>query len=132
MNRAPIFPLLLAAWPALAGPLDAHRWEHRPILVFSAADDPRLASQQALFEADRQALDDRRNVVIIETDPSSALAKHYRPDAFTVILVGLDGGEKFRANRVVEPSELNGLIDRMPMRRQELNRRSRDPNMGGG
>jgi hypothetical protein len=37
-----------------------------------------------------------------------------------VVLVGLDGGEKFRAEAVVDPDRLDALIDRMPMRRREL------------
>ena len=50
------------------------------------------------------------------------LRSHYRVGAgqFTVILVGKDGGEKYRAERVVDPDELFALIDMMPMRRREM------------
>ncbi|MEM8700077.1 MAG: DUF4174 domain-containing protein, partial [Pseudomonadota bacterium] len=93
----------------------------RPILVFSAPDDPRLVEQNALFAARAEELRDRRNVLIV-AGLNSELAREYRPGDFTVILFGLDGGEKFRADRIVAPSELEALIDLMPMRRQELRR----------
>lgn len=118
-------PVLMALGlaPACAAPLDDLRWEKRPILVFAASeDDPRLAEQLALFEAERPGLEERRNVVIVDTDAGSALRDRFRPEGFTVILVGLDGGEKYRTGAVVEPATLNRLIDAMPMRERELMR----------
>ncbi|MEM8791888.1 MAG: DUF4174 domain-containing protein [Pseudomonadota bacterium] len=100
--------------------LEPFEWEKRPIIVFGADGDPRIDEQMMLFSEAAVELEDRRNVVIVETDPDSDLWKHYRPDGFTVILVGLDGGEKFRNGAVTDPDDLNDLIDRMPMRRNEL------------
>ncbi|MCF2489231.1 DUF4174 domain-containing protein [Dyadobacter sp. CY347] len=40
--------------------------------------------------------------------------------AFTFLLIGRDGGEKLRSNEVVSPEKLFGLIDAMPMRRNEV------------
>ncbi len=40
--------------------------------------------------------------------------------SFTVILVGKDGGEKFRTHTPVTIKKLNALIDSMPMRQQEV------------
>ncbi|MEL7163247.1 MAG: DUF4174 domain-containing protein, partial [Bacteroidota bacterium] len=48
---------------------------------------------------------------------------HFSPQdgIFELILVGLDGTEKFRArNMITPPSVLINLIDGMPMRRREL------------
>ena len=116
----------LAAVAALAGPvaaadLVALRWQARPILVFAPApDDPRLADQLARLEADTAGLAERRNRVIVDTTAGSALRARFAPDGFAVILVGLDGGEKFRADAPVDPEVLHGLIDAMPMRREEM------------
>jgi hypothetical protein len=41
---------------------------------------------------------------------------------FAVLLIGKDGGVKFRATRPVAAEELFALIDTMPMRRQEMKR----------
>lgn len=109
-----------------AGPGDTLKsfgWQARPIIVFADAGDPRLERQKALFEAARVELLDRDNVVLIDTNPRSALRDRFRPDGFTVILVGLDGGEKFRATDAVDPASLSALIDTMPMRRRELSGR---------
>ncbi|MEM9146850.1 MAG: DUF4174 domain-containing protein [Pseudomonadota bacterium] len=114
--------LLAALMPfsAAATPLEPLRWEARPILVFAEEGDPRLAEQLSRFELDRADLDERENVVIVDTEPGSALRQRFRPAAFTVILVGKDGGEKFRRNDLVNPDELHALIDTMPMRRREM------------
>ena len=113
---------------AKAETLSEYRWEARPILVFApSADDPRLAEQLGRFERADAALRDRRNVVIVDTEPGSALRARFRPEGFTVILVGLDGGEKFRGGEVVPVETLNDRIDRMPMRRRELRQRGEVP-----
>ena len=104
-----------------ADPLAVHRWEARPILIFAHdAADPRLTAQLARFAAASEDLAERDNIVIVDTTPGSTLRKRFAPDDFTVVLVGLDGGEKFRASDVVEAEVLAELIDAMPMRRREL------------
>jgi hypothetical protein len=100
--------------------LDALRWAARPILVFASEDDARLDRQIARFEANGADLENRRNVVIVDTGTGGALRARFKPAGFTVILLGLDGGEKFRSDRVIDPDRLDALIDRMPMRRREL------------
>ncbi|MBY8974552.1 DUF4174 domain-containing protein [Rhodobacteraceae bacterium NNCM2] len=127
MKLAAPIATLLAALPLTAeADLGAHLWESRPILVFSEPSDPRLAEQIDLFEAHRPELDERRNVVIVETDPRSPLWRRFAPEGFAVILIGLDGGEKFRGGEVTDPATLSALIDTMAMRRNELRRKNRD------
>jgi len=121
--RIALAAALVLALPAAAADLGALRWEKRPILVFApSADDPRLAEQLARFEAAEAALAERRNTVIVDTEPGSALRRRFDPAGFTVILVGLDGGEKFRRDGIVAVETLNARIDAMPMRRRELRR----------
>ena len=119
--RVVLAAALAFALPAGAADLDALRWKARPILVFApSADDPRLAEQLARFEAAEAALSERRNWVIVDTEPGSALRRRFDPAAFTVILVGLDGGEKFRRDGLVAVETLTARIDAMPMRRREM------------
>lgn len=48
--------------------------------------------------------------------------------AFTFLLVGRDGGEKLRSGEVVSAEKLFGLIDAMPMRKNEVERgQSKNP-----
>lgn len=42
---------------------------------------------------------------------------------FSIVLIGLDGGEKYKSNTVEKPDVFLNLIDTMPMRRQELRNR---------
>ena len=122
-----IHTLLTAAnmiGPVQADSLRAYRWEYRPIIVFAEDGDPRLAAQLDLLRAAKAQLIDRDNLIVVDPGGDSALAQRFRPDGFTVILVGLDGGEKFRSTDVVDPRALNALIDTMPMRQQELRENS--------
>lgn len=51
-------------------------------------------------------------------------------DEFAVVLIGRDGGEKFRAGEPVSAAELFARVDEMPMRRRELrDREMRDREM---
>jgi len=130
--------------------LNDYRWTSRLVLLFTPApDDPTFEHQARLLNEQANALKERDVIVLLIT-----------PDAFTentgqflteanadkyydqfgiakhqveMILLGLDGGEKFRAqNRVTPPSVLMELIDGMPMRRRELLRNKERKNKGGG
>lgn len=98
------------------------RWQARPILIFAEPGDPRLTQQLAQFEAARADLEDRENIVIVDTAKTSSLRDRFAPQEFTIILIGKDGGEKMRRNGIVDPEAFNALIDTMPMRRQEVMR----------
>jgi len=122
MRFAMLTALIGAMAPmAAADGIDDLRWQARPVIVFSdTRDRPELVEQMRLFESARAAFEERKVQVIVDTDPGSALRMRFRPSTFTVILVGLDGGEKFRQDGVVQPETLNALIDGMPMRRREM------------
>lgn len=127
----------LGASPAASAGLDAYFWKARPVVVFApAAADARAADQLARLRAERAALDDREMPVFVVTGrqvttlsggrPPSALAaadlrRAYgvKDDAFAMILIGKDGGEKFRTAEPVPAGRLIGLVDDMPMRRRE-------------
>lgn len=132
--------LLLLAAPATAAGLDALRWEKRPLLVFApAAADERLASQIKWLGAHPDGLRDRRLAVyaivgadVVATlgapapDVSATLLRSrfgVAPGEFRVVLVGLDGGAKLAEAAPVAAGRLFGMIDGMPMRREELRRR---------
>ena len=100
--------------------LDPYRWQARPILVFAQEGDPRLTAQIEAFAEVRDGLRERRNLVVVDINAASALRARFSPDGFTVVLVGLDGGEKARETGVVPGDVFAGRIDAMPMRRREL------------
>jgi len=135
--------ILLAALcmtsPALA--LDSVRWEYRPLLIFTPTeDDARLSRQTTILADARNGPVDRRLAIYIVGHSRvfttfgapapgvthRALRRRFRvpDDAFRVILVGLDGRAKLTADRPVRANRLFAVIDAMPMRRREFERRA--------
>jgi len=111
------------------------------ILLFMFADQPRqvllfyntdskalMEKQMATLQSDKAGLTERE--IVIKTYSASPNAgsewKTWKVDSaksFTFILVGKDGGEKYRSEKLVLNRELFGLIDAMPMRRSEVKRK---------
>lgn len=128
---------VLGSTTAMAAELGDYLWKQRPLLVFAPTDsDPRLTETRSRIEASRCGFVDRDMVLgvvvakgtstldghVIGTDESARLAKEYGvgADAFTVLLIGKDGGEKLRVNDVPDLQSIYDLIDGMPMRSSEM------------
>jgi len=58
---------------------------------------------------------------LIERD--FVIETRFGPAAFSVVLIGKDGGEKFQQTTPLAPAELFALVDAMPMRQAEMNER---------
>lgn len=105
-------------------------WVARPIVIFAdAPQDPRVAQQLEIFAKRQDELDERDVVVLVDTDPStlSPLRRDLRPRDFNVVLIGKDGEVKYRKPNPVTVTELIRLIDRMPLRQQELSTQRSTP-----
>ena len=103
--------------------LDALKWVSRPIVIFAdTPSDPRLAQQLEEFEGRKAELDDRDVVIIVDTDPASRsdLRTRFRPRDFRVLVLGKDGEVKYRKSNPVTAREVIRLIDRFPIRRDEI------------
>jgi hypothetical protein len=99
-------------------------WTHRPIIVLAdSPDDPRFIKQISLLRADLSELAERDVIILTDTDPSLKLAlrQHLRPRGFMLVLIGKDGGVKLRKPFPWNVREISRVIDKMPMRRQEIN-----------
>ena len=109
--------------PAEEADLDAYLWTARPVVVFADSDaDPRFVEQMELLDRGASALEERDVVVITDTDPAarSAIRQKLRPRGFMLVLIGKDGGIKLRKPSPWDVRELSRVIDKMPMRLQEL------------
>jgi hypothetical protein len=131
-----ILAMLAAMVISVSTGLSDLRWQSRVLLVF--ADSDASASRQLSLIAERgEEIADRDLVVFTVTGDAVRLAAgstRVEPDAdelrraygidpaapLTVVLVGKDGGEKLRRDGPVAGAELFGVIDAMPMRRQEM------------
>lgn len=103
--------------------LDTFKWTARPVVVFADSEnDPAFRRQIELLEARSQELVERDVVVITDTDPAarSALRTRLRPRGFMLTVIGKDGGVELRKPFPWDVRELTRAIDKMPIRRQEI------------
>lgn len=103
--------------------LDELKWVARPIIIFADSPaDPRLKRQLAELEEGMDELEERDVVILVDTDPGtrSELRTRFRPRDFNVLLLGKDGEVKYRKPDPITVREITRLIDRMPLRQQEL------------
>jgi hypothetical protein len=111
--------------------LDSHLWNNRVILIMADEANAKLAEYQFnVLKAEKNKLKDRK-IVIYKCASNScvfyndeAATKTIKKDlsikGFETVLIGLDGGEKFKSKKLEKPSVFLDLIDTMPMRQQEL------------
>lgn len=123
MLKTLIAVLAVIALPAAAqdDPLAEYLWVARPVIVFADSPrDPRVVEQIAAFEQAERDLADRDVIVIIDTDADSALRDRFHPRDFQLVLIGKDGEVKYRKPDPVPVRELTRVIDRTPLRQDEL------------
>ena len=122
---------------AVAAELGDYRWESRPLLLFAPTNsDPRLVETLSRIGASRCDVLDRDMVVgvvvgegtstldgqVIDSEQAQQLTGRYGvgDTDFTVVLIGKDGGEKWRVNDVPSLQTVFAVIDGMPMRSREM------------
>ena len=104
-------------------------WAQRPIVIFANSHkDPNFISQMEFLSQDIKALKERDIVVLVDTNPSipSALRKKLRPHGFAFILIGKDGQVKLRKPSPWNIREIARVIDKMPLRQQEITRKRQE------
>jgi Domain of unknown function (DUF4174) len=121
---------------ALAG----SRWKNRLLLVFAPdADSALCRRQQEMLLVVEHGLNERDIVVIFVIEDALSTKRKPTPNVsavdlrdaydvlpheFRVVLIGKDGGVKLRQEEPISMADLFALIDSMPMRKQEMGRRS--------
>ncbi len=133
-----------AGCPVRPQTLAAMRGCYRPLVVFALnGADPGFREQEAVLDAAKQDVADRLIVLVpvLGSDlgyqaplhaplaelPEAELAglrRRFarRPEQFRVVLLGEDGGAKLWSSKPLPIDALNETIDRMPTRRQEMQR----------
>ena len=94
---------------------------HRLILIFG--NNPSVVQRQLVaFQKDSSGLAER-DVIVKQVKPGDNLYQTYQiipNEPFTVILIGKDGGEKFRSSNILSTTQLFAMVDAMPMRQAEM------------
>ena len=104
--------------------LSSYQWTHRPVVVFAnSTADVNYQRQIKMLEQDIESLIDRDVIILTDTTPSpeTPLRDALRPRGFALLLIGKDGQVKLRKPFPWSVRELSRAIDKMPLRRQELN-----------
>ena len=115
--------------------LKKHQWEHRIIVVSSPTFGNSDAEVQLeLLEKNKNALIERKLLVYHVTNAGFTLNfeeeifvsenSQSAISGFNVSLIGLDGNEKYHATQVQDPEKFFSLIDAMPMRQAELQKKN--------
>jgi hypothetical protein len=114
--------------PTLAQTLRASRWQKRILLVGApAATAPELEQQKKLLAPAGSELKKRDFLVLqlVYSQLAPADRQYWTQElklplsSFSVALIGKDGGVKLNQLQPVAPAELFGVVDKMPMRKQE-------------
>ena len=104
----------------------ASAWQGSPPRYLLLAGPASLvARQQQWLQADSLGVAER-DLQIEVVGVHQPWFNRYRLDTarFTAVLIGKDGGEKFRSNEPVRPAQLFAIIDAMPMRQAELRKKN--------
>ncbi len=109
------------------GILSAQRNNNRRVLLFSNTENnAKLLQQKQILKSDEAGCSDRDIVietfVLDKTDKSFLKKYNITATPFTFLLIGKDGHVALRSDKIIQNTQLFGLIDAMPMRRDEMRR----------
>ncbi len=94
---------------------------HRMVLVFGN-NSTLVQRQLAALQKDSTGLAER-DLIVRQPKPGDDLYQTYYitpNEPFTVILIGKDGGEKYRSASILTTNRLFAMVDAMPMRQAEI------------
>lgn len=100
-------------------------WAARPLVIFADSPlDPIFAQQMELLRAGQAIAQDRDMIIIVDTDPSARtiIRETLHPKGFNWALIGKDGMVKLRKPFAWDMRELSRVIDKMPIRQQEMSK----------
>ena len=103
--------------------LDSFLWEKRLILLFAnTPNDPAFQQQLESILERAEEFVERDVVVITDTDPdaNSDARRRLRPRGYMMAIIDKDGEVKQRRPAPRSARELMAVIDRFPLRRQEM------------
>ncbi|MBO2012695.1 DUF4174 domain-containing protein [Hymenobacter negativus] len=108
------------------------RWKKRVLLIAAPnAEQADFKTQKALLAATKEELAERDFLVLellydhLSADDREFLTRkmEIQSPAFSVVLIGKDGGVKEKSSRPISPAALFETVDKMPMRREEMRKK---------
>ena len=122
-----LIPLIICAFIGLK-PEKNNEQNFREIILFAYADDDQsLKKQLEILHSDPKGLAERDLKISVKIWAKDKGITHRKfkiaKNQYAFILIGKDGGEKYRSFSVVTKQKLYSIIDAMPMRRYEMKNR---------
>jgi hypothetical protein len=106
-----IAPAYAVAATSLAPDLSQYQWKNRVLLIAAPnQENTKYRNQAAALMSVYPGLLERDLIVLT----------HFGEAAFSVTLIGKDGGVKLQRDKLLRSAELFAVIDAMPMRRAEI------------
>lgn len=122
--------------------LNDYLWKKRLLLIFSPSESCSDYKIQMEELNKRKAETEDRDLQILEIfdeevnhldsisishEQGKSLKKRFgvKTGQFTVILLGKDGGEKYRSKKYIPIEDIFAIIDAMPMRQAEMKERQK-------
>ena len=99
--------------------------DKRELLIFGDADNNQIQQQLNLLQKSEIDVKER-DISIVHIEKGNPYYEIYKIDsnaAITVLLFGKDKSIKYRSQQVVSTEKLFGIIDAMPMRQAEMQRK---------
>jgi len=103
--------------------LEEFLWINRLIVLLAdSPNNPQLVQQLRYLEERAEEMLDRDVVVIVDADPTerSEVRQRLRPRGFMLVIIDKDGEIKQRRPAPRSGREIMAVIDRFPLRRQEM------------
>jgi hypothetical protein len=119
----PVITCLLTMFAFAETDLSSFKWKNRVLVVLAPSDhDPRLREQQAIAAGAAVGFSERDLIVVAEIGTEGPLHRMFgtRVGDFQVVLVGKDGRSTWQWSKPVSSEVLSSVIDKMPMRRDEM------------
>jgi hypothetical protein len=105
--------------------LASYRWKNRVLVILAPSDnDPKLKEQRASAAASAAGFSERDLIVVTEIGAEGPIRRKFgiRESDFQVLLIGKDGHSTLQWPKPVSSEVIFSAIDRMPMRRDEVNK----------
>jgi hypothetical protein len=113
--------------PAAEVAFDEQLYLKRPLVVFAdSPNDPNFIRQMDLLSRAYPALEERDVILVTDTDPAGASEwrQKLRPRGFSLIIMDKDLKPVVRKPLPWDVREITAAIDKMPLRRQEIQERN--------
>jgi hypothetical protein len=123
----PILTGLMSMAAFGANDLASYKWKNRVLVVLAPSETDEQLKKQQLIVAEAAAGFAERDLTVVTEIGEGTLRRQLsiKGNDFQVLLIGKDGHAALQRTKAITAEELYGVIDAMPMRRDEMRRQKK-------